>query len=154
MMSAQLTGTSPITKSILVDCTPEHAFDVFTRRIAEWWPLHAHSIHQEHAETVVVEPRQGGEVYELSDTGERAHWATVTAWEPPHRVTLSWHVNPESPAPTEIEVTFAAQDGKTLVTLEHRNWELLGPELGTAGRSSYATGWDPVLARFAEAATA
>jgi uncharacterized protein YndB with AHSA1/START domain len=152
-MSTQLTDTSPITKSISVDCTVEHAFEVFTARIAEWWPLSRHSIHKQDAETVIVEPREGGEVYELSRSGDRAYWATITAWDPPHRMMLSWKVNPDTPAPTEIEVTFTPEpDGKTLVTLEHRGWELLGPELGPEGRQGYHQGWDGVLAQYAAVA--
>jgi uncharacterized protein YndB with AHSA1/START domain len=152
-MSAQLTDTSPITKSISVDCTVEHAFEVFTTRITEWWPLATHSIFEDESATVMVEPHEGGELYELSRSGDRAHWATVTAWDPPNRLMLSWRVNPKTPAPTEIEITFApAAGGGTLVTLEHRGWELLGPELGAQGRQSYQEGWGGTLARYGDVA--
>jgi uncharacterized protein YndB with AHSA1/START domain len=149
-MSAQLTDTTPITRTVLVDCGVGEAFDAFTTRIAEWWPLRRHSVFGEDARSVVVEPREGGEVYEINGTGGRAHWATVTSWEPPHRLVLAWRVNPETPAATEIDITFEAQGQQTLVRLEHRGWELLGPELGPQGRESYQEGWAPVLARFAE----
>ncbi|MDX6533937.1 MAG: hypothetical protein QOF68_1681 [Gaiellales bacterium] len=154
-MSTELTDTSPITKTVLVDCTVEHAFEVFTARIAEWWPLETHSIFKDEVDTVMIEPHEGGELYELSRNGERGHWATVTAWDPPHRMMLSWRVNPTTPAPTEIEVTFAPEaDGKTLVTLEHRGWELLGPDLGAQERQSYHEGWDRTLGCYADVANA
>jgi uncharacterized protein YndB with AHSA1/START domain len=152
-MSAHPANTSPISKTVLVECSTERAFDAFTARMAEWWPLQMHSVFEDDALTVVVEPRIGGEVYEVGRRGEHAHWGTVRAWEPPGRVVLSWHVNPDAPAPTEIEVTFApTEGGTTLVTLEHRGWEALGPQLGPEGRRDYEDGWDPVLLRYAEAA--
>ena len=150
-MSTQATATAPIRKVVEVNCDPEHAFRVFTERIADWWPLETHSLNGEHTQTVMVEGREGGEVYETSDQGERGHWATVRVWEPPRRLVLAWHVNPEAAAATEIEVTFTADGDRTRVQLEHRNWELLGVEQGAEARAGYNEGWETVLARYAEA---
>jgi uncharacterized protein YndB with AHSA1/START domain len=152
-MSTKMSGLEPLVKVVEVGCDVDSAFRVFTERIADWWPLHTHSIHQERAATCRMEGEVGGELYELSDSGERAHWAQVEAWEPPNRLLLSWHVNPESPAPTEIEVRFEALGPeRTRVELVHRNWELLGPELGVQARGAYDEGWDPTLASYAVAA--
>jgi hypothetical protein len=38
----------------------------------------------------------------LAEGGKREHWGRVTAWEPPKRLVLAWHVNPERAGPTEI----------------------------------------------------
>ena len=90
---------------------------------------------------------------ELSDDGERAHWARVTTWQPPHRLVLAWKVNPDAPAESEVEVRFTAEsENRTRVEVEHRNWELLGAERGAEARASYDEGWDPVLALYAAAA--
>ena len=35
--------TEAIRKTVLVDFTPEEAFDLFTARIASWWPVRTHS---------------------------------------------------------------------------------------------------------------
>jgi hypothetical protein len=45
-------------------------------------------------------------------------------------------------------------DGGTHLSLEHRRWELLGPERGAEGRASYGApeGWGTVLERFVQAA--
>ena len=60
-MSTQATETEAIKRSVTVDCSVEHAFETFTERIADWWPLGKHSIEQYEsgnpAETVVF---QGG----------------------------------------------------------------------------------------------
>lgn len=138
---------APVRKSIRVGCSPERAFQVFAGEVASWWPAQTHSIHHDKVKDVVLEPREGGEMYELSETGEREHWARVTAWEPPRRLVLAWRVNPETDGPTEIEVTFTPDGDGTLVDLEHRGWEEAGA--AAAGmRDNYETGWDIVLAQF------
>ena len=154
-MSTKQLDTSPITKSIVVDCGVERAFDVYANRMTEWWPLRTHSVHGPEAERVVMEGRDGGELYELSTGGEKAHWATITAWQPPHRLVLAWKVNPEAPAESEVEVRFTAEsENRTRVEVEHRDWQLLGEERGAEARSSYDEGWDPVLESYRVAATA
>jgi uncharacterized protein YndB with AHSA1/START domain len=141
----------PVRKSVVVDTSVEHAFRVFTERIGEWWPVKTHSVHEELAETAGIEPRVGGDVFELWRDG-RESWGEVTAWEPPHRLVFTWHPGRPAEETTEVEVRFAAQGGSTLVELEHRGWEARG-ENALAARASYDEGWDPVLARYGEAAS-
>ncbi len=44
------TETIPaVLRSVEVSIPPERAFDVFTRRMGEWWPMHTHSIAEERA---------------------------------------------------------------------------------------------------------
>jgi hypothetical protein len=64
---------------------------------------------------------------------------------------LAWQPNHDSPAPTEVEITFKAEGGSTVVRLEHRGWERLGPTADEA-RDSYEQGWPGVLARFSRRA--
>lgn len=146
----EVTTIAPVRKTLSVDCSPERAFDVFTTEVASWWPT-KHSIHGDKVTDVVIEPREGGEMYELAEGGKREHWARVTAWEPPRRLVLAWHVNPRTAAPTEIEVTFFPDGSGTRVELEHRNWEQAG-EGASAMRDNYQTGWDVVLAPFVDKA--
>ena len=141
-----------VRKSVSVSAPIERAFEVFTERIGTWWPFESHSIGEERTRDAVLEGREGGTLYEVMDGGETAPWATVLAWEPPRRVLLSWHVNPEVPA-TELEVRFAEDGDGTRVVLEHRGWERLG-ERGDASRGNYEQGWDHVLAHFVEHAGA
>ena len=89
----------------------------------------------------------GGELYELAEGDKRAHWGRVTAWEPPRRLVISWHVNPETAGPTEFEVTFTPEGEGTRVELEHRNWEAAGDGAAEM-RDRYDGGWDIVLAPF------
>jgi uncharacterized protein YndB with AHSA1/START domain len=142
---------APVRKSLRVECSPERAFEVFTTQMATWWPTKTHSIHHEAVTDVILEPREGGEMYELAEGGKREHWGRVTAWEPPKRLVLAWHVDPERAGPTEIEVTFSPEDGATRVELEHRNWEQAGAGAAEM-RDNYDSGWDLVLAPFVEKA--
>ena len=138
--------TDPIRRTIVVRCTPQRAFEVFTQEMSSWWPFDTHSIGEQRTRGAVFEGREGGTVYELIDGDETATWATVLAWEPPTRVLLSWHVNPQVPA-TQLEVRFAPEGDGTRVVLEHRGWELLGDK-AEEGRGSYDEGWDFVLDRY------
>ena len=135
---------APVVKSVHVCCGIERAFDVFTAGIGSWWPTEQFSIHGEQTAEVVWEQRPDGEVYELSSSGEKAHWARVLAWEPPTRLVIAWRVNPETEAPTEVEVRFTAEAGGTRVVLEHRHWERSGADAADR-RVRYEKGWETVL---------
>ena len=137
-----------IRKTVTVDCAVEEAFRVFTTDALKWWPTEGHSIHQQLSE-IVFEPRVGGEVYEVSESGERGHWATVLEWEPPHRIVLAWNILKREGDLTEVEVRFSPEDDGTKVELEHRGWERVA-EAGAEKRGSYDTGWDVVLGKYAE----
>ena len=141
----------PVRKSVVVEAPVEHAFRVFTERIGEWWPVKTHSVHEEQAETAVLEPRLGGAVYELWPGG-REEWGTITVWEPPRRLTCTWHPGHGLEEATEVEVRFNPRDGSTLVELEHRGWEARGGRAAEI-RGYYDEGWKPVLARYVEIAS-
>jgi uncharacterized protein YndB with AHSA1/START domain len=152
-MNAQQTDLA-IRKSAVVAATPEKAFEVFTEGIASWWPYDTHSVEAmgedgKSPETVVFETGPEGRIYERMTTGQEAHWAKVTAWEPPHRLVLAWQVNPETPAPTEIEVRFTPEGDGTRVDLEHRGWEVLGADAERAA-GEYAGGWPTVFNHYVE----
>jgi uncharacterized protein YndB with AHSA1/START domain len=156
-MSTQAAATEAIKRSVTVDCSVEHAFATFTERIHEWWPLGTHSIgHYETgspAETVVFQGGAGGQIYERTQKGEELKWAEVLAYEPPHRFVLAWNPSREQKRPpTEIEVTFSDEGGRTRVDLEHRGWERLGDEAAEA-REGYSDGWRSVLDTYAAKAS-
>ena len=149
-MTSEVTETvavAPIVKSVHVTCSPERAFEVFTRDIAHWWPTATHALHPGEVREVVWEEGEGGEVYEIGRGGERALWATVLAWDPPDGFTISWRVNADADAATEVEVRFAPDGDGTRVRLEHRHWERLGDRAAETV-ASYRSGWDFVLGQY------
>jgi uncharacterized protein YndB with AHSA1/START domain len=152
-VSTQETGLV-IQKSAVVSATPEKAFEVFTEGIATWWPIETHSVQAMGKEagapeTVIFETGPTGRVYERMTSGEEAHWANVTAWEPPNRLVLEWKVNPDAVAPTEIEVRFTPEGEGTRVDLEHRGFEALGKD-AEEGHKGYSQGWPKVFQDYVE----
>lgn len=136
-------AVEPIRKTVLVDFTPEEAFELFTARINSWWPVRTHSYGGDAVQSVVIEPQVGGRVYEVTAEGEQ-DWAHVLEWEPPHRLLLDWHIG--AAFGTEVEVRFSPEGPGARVVLEHRGFGESDP------RERYAGGWDVVLAPFVEAA--
>lgn len=145
----------PVRKQITVNCSPDTAFDTFTRRIADWWPGEAHSVSAMNGETaqkIVLEPHKDGRVYEISHEGKEIEWGRVTVFDEGNRLVLDWHINRPASEATEVEVTFSARnDGKTDVVLIHRNFEAMGDD-GSSMRDGYDKGWVNVFERcFADA---
>jgi uncharacterized protein YndB with AHSA1/START domain len=133
-----------IRKTVLVDFAPAEAFELFTTRIASWWPVGTHSYGGGDVTDVVLEPRAGGRLYEVTANGEQ-DWGSVLAWEPPHRVLLDWQIG--EARGSEVEVRFSPEGPGTRVELEHRGFGATDP------RDRYDSGWDVVLAPFVEQAT-
>jgi hypothetical protein len=149
----------PVRRSIRVKATPERAFRVFAEEMDSWWPK-THHIGASPMKGIVVEGRPGGAIYTVQEDGTNCPWASVLAWEPPHRFTFAWHVKPDwkyeaDPGRcSEVEILFTpADDGTTLVELEHRHferhgegWETMRDAVGSEG------GWNGMLALFASRA--
>ena len=149
--------TLAVRRSVTVQAPPERAFDVFTYGFSSWWPLETHHIGAATATEGIMEPRAGGRWFERDAAGNECDWGSVLAFEPPHRVLLAWHLTPDfryDPDPaqaTEVEVTFTAVEGGTLVELEHRGFEKHG-ETGTKMADAVAApgGWGELLDLFAQ----
>ena len=149
-MNVQQTDLT-IRRTGVVAATPEKAFEIFTEGIADWFPYDTHSVEGQKGEdrspeTVIFETGPNGRIYERMTNGQEAHWAHVTAWEPPHRVVLAWQVNPDTPGPTEIEMRFTPEGDGTRFDFEHRGWEILGADAERAA-GQYSGGWGTVLGR-------
>ena len=155
-MSTQ-TARATVWKSIVVDAPIERAFSVFTEDMTSWWPPEHHIIEAELAE-MVFEPRAGGDVYDRGVDGSECRWGRVLAYDPPHRVVFSWHINPhwrletDPDRTSEVEVRFTAEGpDRTRVELEHRHLERHG-EGWSAMRDAVDSpdGWGLTLRRLAE----
>lgn len=135
---------APIRKSVTVSRPAAEAFEIFTAGLSAWWPHGRYSIHGAELATCAMEPRAGGEVYEVSKAGNRAVWGTLLLWEPPHRFVMTWHPGRPAEGAQEVEVRFSPVEGGTRVELEHRGWERLG-DRAEAARKGYDGGWDEVF---------
>jgi uncharacterized protein YndB with AHSA1/START domain len=147
-----------VRRSVTVSAPPERAFEVFTAGFNSWWPIETHHIGEVDAAEAVIEPRAGGRWFERGVDGSECDWGFVTAFEPPHRLLLAWHLTPEyafDPDPaqaTEVEVLFTPQeDGGTLVELEHRGFEKYGDPEKIRESVSQKGGWGDLLEMYAKA---
>ncbi len=155
-MSHQPSQTD-IRHSVVVDAAIDDAFKVFTEDFGRFKPPEHNMLGVEIAQTV-FEPRVGGSLYDRGVDGSECRWGRVLAYEPPHRLVVSWDISPSWQIETdldktsEVEVQFIVEaPGRTRVALEHRNlerhgqgWE--GVRQGVDGDQ----GWPLYLKRYAE----
>jgi hypothetical protein len=140
---AQLT---PLIKRVHVPCSAEQAFELFTERMSDWWPLQTHSVGEGRAVAVHLDGRVGGELVEHLADGRTDVWGTITEWRPPTRFAITWHPGRVREQATYVDVTFAQEGSTTLVTLTHSGWS--NRDDPDATRRSYDSGWDLVLHRY------
>ena len=140
----------PLRISFRVDCPSEHAFEVWTRRIATWWPT-SHSVTGERDVQIILEPRLDGRIFERTSAGQEHDWGKITLWEPPHRLGYIWHLRQNRTDASDVEITFRPLNATTTqVEIEHRGWERLGAA-GLAARDANQAGWSGLLAHFVAA---
>jgi uncharacterized protein YndB with AHSA1/START domain len=137
----------PVRKSVVVPLDGRSAFDLFIRRLPEWWPLAARSVALENAVSCHVEARVGGRLYEVARDGREHDWGRFLVLEEPSRAVFSWHPGIPPAAATEVEVLFHSNGNETRVEIEHRHWERLGARASFV-RGLMDGGWVGVIARF------
>ena len=130
--------TEAIRKTVLVDFAPAEAFELFTARIASWWPVGTHSYGGDAVKDVVLEPRSAAastrSPTRASRTGRR-----VLAWEPPHRLLLDWQIG--EARGTEVEVRFSPEG-----PARASSSSTAASSAARSARARYDSGWDVVLA--------
>lgn len=155
-MSPQSSPTS-VTHSVVVEAPIDKAFKVFTEELGRFKPAEHNMLGTDIAETV-FETHAGGSLYDRGVDGSECRWGRVLAYEPPHRVLVSWDISPawqietDPERTSEFEVRFIAEtDDRTRVELEHRNLHRHGPgwesvREGVDGEQ----GWPLYLRRYAD----
>lgn len=149
--------STTVKKTLHVGVPVEKAFQVFTERMGSWWPA-SHHIGATPFQDVILEQRAGGRWFERDAKGTECEWGSVLAWEPPKKVVLSWHLQPDfkySPdkaRASEVALEFIAESPEsTRVEFEHRNLDRHG-EGWQKLRAGVDPGWSLVLAGFVAAA--
>jgi DNA-binding transcriptional ArsR family regulator/uncharacterized protein YndB with AHSA1/START domain len=140
-----------VTKTVRVNAPLAVAFDVFVGQ--QWWPVATHHLAEPPGTEAVLEPFAGGRWYERAADGTETDWGTVLAWQPPHRLLLTWQVSAQwtfenDPARgSQIEVTFTPEgQNETRVDLTHRHLERYGPEAERMRRILDGKGGEPLNA--------
>lgn len=138
----------PIRKTLDLNCTIAHAFNVFTDRMTIWWPLKTHSCFGESSKEVIVDKRMGGKIVEYSKSGDTNVWGEVLAWEPPTLFVMTWHPANSDKLATKLTVQFKKlSEAKTQVSILHEGWENRGDQADVV-RGQYNFGWASVLELF------
>jgi uncharacterized protein YndB with AHSA1/START domain len=142
---------APVHKTVIVEATPERAFEVFTAGIDRWWPK-SHNIGTAALLESVIEPFVGGRWYSKLEDGTECVIGHVRTWEPGARLVVTWEISAQwKPDPrvafaSEVEVRFVPEvGGRTRVEVEHRNFERMGAEAGATMRAAVDGGWPGLL---------
>jgi uncharacterized protein YndB with AHSA1/START domain len=120
----QENGVPDVRKSIVVAAAIEDAFAIFAERPIEWWP--EKHVFVTDRRSITIEQRVGGRYFERGADGSEVQWGTITTWQPPTRIVMTWRVGrhwqplPDDNGASFIEVDFRALDPDTTeVTLTH-----------------------------------
>jgi len=125
-----MTSEIAVRKSVTVETSQEHAFDVFVHQASSWWPPE-HCLGEPPLKEAIVEPKIGGRWYEIDSRNAHCDWGHVVAYDAPKSIVLAWQISADfkyDPAIyTEVEVRFVAETPNTTrVELEHRGLEAYG----------------------------
>ena len=138
-----------IVKSVILRCSPERAFALFTERGGDWWPAGRRHT-SDMSSTIRIEA--GGRFFERARDGTEVELGVVRAFEPAKRLVLDWYPGTGRENPTNVEVVFEIDEAGTRITIKH------GPGKAGAARfeqnaRAYAASWDFVLAALAATET-
>lgn len=139
----------PLVVEFEVDAPVAHAFDVWTRRCATWWPA-GHTVSGDPS-AITFEPSPGGRIVEIGPDGSEHPWGEILDWEPPGRLRFRWHLFFDRSEATEVEITFNARGTGTVVRLQQTGWDNLG-SAGTPRRERTGAAWAAITTRYAAAA--
>jgi hypothetical protein len=130
VIASPMLSIAPVRKTLVVEATPERAFEVFTAGIDRWYGKHADG-----SEVVV---------------------GHVLVWEPARRFACTWEIDADwkqdarVSVTSEVEVSFHPEpQGRTRVELEHRRFERM--ERGEKMREEVERGWPAILELYSQA---
>ncbi|MGQ0569982.1 MAG: SRPBCC family protein [Armatimonadota bacterium] len=150
-----------VRRTITVAASQQRSFEVFTAQFGSWWPKEYHIGEAEMAD-FILEPKVGGRWYEVGVDGKECVTGRVTAFQPPDRLILAWHLDgswqydPDPQHASEVEVRFIAEGpAQTRIELEHQGFERHGAGADAVrGSVSSPQGWSYCLELFAKQASA
>ena len=130
-----------IERSAFLECSPAHAFALFTERASEWWPEMLRHTADPGSEIRML---ADGRFWERATDGHEVELGRVTMWDPPRRLALDFYPGTDAHHPTEVVVRFAREDSGTRVVVTH------GPkaesaDLWVAGAPRFERAWDLML---------
>jgi hypothetical protein len=101
---------APVRKSLIVEASPEQAFETFTFGIDRWWPK-SHAIGASPMRASVIEPFVGGRWYSTCEDGSEVTVGHVQVWEAGRRLVFSWEINARWQSDARPDFTSQVQTG-------------------------------------------
>jgi len=145
---------TPVRKSVTVPVTPDVAFRIYTEQPREWLPPEHTFIRN--PESVTFEPWAGGRFYERGADGSEITRGTITEWDPPERLAVTWRIGPDwqpvfdDSGASVIVVDFALSGANTTeVMLTYTHLDRHG-EMADMIRSAISRPGPDTLDRYAE----
>lgn len=133
----------PITHVYDLGCSAQRAFEVYARRIGDWWDPR-YTTNADTLQSVTIEPRVGGRVFAThADIGEH-DWGRVVVWEPGRRLVHTSTLAQTQEHPSTVSVSFIPSGNRCTVKFEHGGWN----EHNAADRKKFSD-WAVMLDRFA-----
>ena len=123
-------ASDSIRVSVTVPTDPTSAFAIFTEETDLWWRKGPRfRVAGRRPGVLLFEAGVGGRLMEQFETNSETQvhvTGSITAWEPPHRLTFIWRgANFAGSEQTEVEITFEALGNRTQVTVRHHGWAAL-----------------------------
>jgi quercetin dioxygenase-like cupin family protein len=148
-----MSATDVVTAAVEVAAGPATAFAIFTQEIGRWWrpgPINWNDPHR--AIGMLFETGVGGRLLELYDAASREGFecGRIIVWEPGVRLAFQYRDAGHEIDDTEVEIRFEPIEGGTRVTLEHRGWDKVPPELAERKRRTKRWGWTTILGWYSE----
>lgn len=132
---------------------PTTAFMIFTQEIGQWWrPGPINWSNASAAVGVRIEPGPGGRWIEVHNrrTGEGVTQGRFLIWDLGSRLVFLYEDIGHALDGTEVEIRFQAVEDGCRVTLEHRGWERVAPDVRSRARNLKRWGWGNILNWYAD----
>ena len=115
--------SAKIMVSIRLKVAPAAAFELFTRKVDDWWRK-GPKYRMGPQGRLRFEPGEGGRLIETRAGGKVFEIGRIRAWDPPRRLVFGWRQAAFAPGmDTEVEVRFDPVGEETRVTVEHFGWD-------------------------------
>ncbi|HVW28031.1 MAG TPA: SRPBCC domain-containing protein [Polyangiaceae bacterium] len=122
-----MTRGSRVLLATRVNATPARAFAAFTEEIGQWWrPNGLFQFTRGRSGVLSFESGPNGRLIETYEDGTAFVIGEVRAWDPPHRLVVTWRQASFAPdQSTELHVRFEEAGKQTRVVVEHFGWDTI-----------------------------
>jgi DNA-binding transcriptional ArsR family regulator/uncharacterized protein YndB with AHSA1/START domain len=130
-----------VEQEVTINAPAERVFEALTNDISPWWG--APYLITEAPQSIILEPKVGGRMYEESGVGEGALWAMVTAIKKNEHLELTGPIGMSGALHSIATINLEPKnEGEaTLVKFSH---QAIG-QLGEETQANYNAGWQDLL---------